>query len=240
MSFKAAALVVMLLCCGVTRLQAKSQQGSKENELFLMCDLNSDGQISVKELRKCAKFPKSKSDIAEEVFRVFDKDRNGFLTESEYIEFVSMAFESKETSSKTEKKQQKDSKRKNDDYDDDEEEEDIDEEVEVIDRNGKKQIMKKSAFDQMNQEKMKGLSLEEGEMTKVEEGETTLEKAREENPELARVLALGKWIQTQLAKEGFEYATGKMLNMKTIDDREEGADRQKHLQENKDFEVILR
>ena len=189
-----------------------------------MCDLDSDGQISVAELTSCAHFPPSKGNIAEEVFRVFDQDHNDFLSKQEYVDFVSMSFEN------TVKGADEDEERG-----EREEVEDTDEEVEVIDRHGKKKIMKKSAFDQMNQEKMKGLSLEEGEMTKVEEGETTLERAREENPELARVLALGKWIQSQLAERG--HATGKMVNMKTLDSRDDGAQGQQKLQGGQDFEV---
>jgi Ca2+-binding EF-hand superfamily protein len=137
-------LVILLLC---EAAESESARGSKEDELFLMCDHDSDGKISVTELRKCANFPKAKGDVAKEVFRVFDEDQSGFLSTSEYFKFVSMAFEAVPRA--------------------EEEEGETPEEVEVIDRRGKKKVMKKRDFDQMNQDKMKGLSMEEGEMTKV-------------------------------------------------------------------------
>lgn len=138
-------VVVLLLLCEVIHLEAKEKikQEATESELFVMCDINSDMQISKSELTKCAKFPKSKGDIAKEIFRVFDKNHDGFLSRAEYHEFVAMAFEEGSGSEVEE------------------------EEVEVIDREGKKKVMKKKDFDRVNQDKMKGLSMEDGEMTKV-------------------------------------------------------------------------
>jgi hypothetical protein len=196
-------------------------------------------------------------DVAGEVFRVFDKDRDGLLSPEEYGEFVSMSFAGQEDGDRArlaggagggrdgrrgagsgEEKKEKEEKEKEKEKEEKEEEEEYigpDEEVEVIDRNGKKKIMKKKDFDLLNHQKMKGLSMEEGEMTKVEEGETTVEKAREENPDLARVLAIGEWIQDQLA--AMDYAKGKMLNMKTLDSRVDGMDGQQKLKESQDFHV---
>jgi hypothetical protein len=198
-------------------------------------------------------------DVAGEVFRVFDKDRDGLLSPQEYGEFVSMSFAGQDDGDRArlaggggggrhgrgEEKKEKEKEKKEKEKEKEEKEKEKkemeeeyigpDEEVEVIDRNGKKKIMKKKDFDLLNHQKMKGLSMEEGEMTKVEEGETTVEKAREENPDLARVLAIGEWIQDQLAD--MDYAKGKMLNMKTLDSRVDGMDGQQKLKESQDFHV---
>lgn len=217
---------ILLLMCNVSLLQAaETPRSSKEDQLFLMCDLNKDGQISEKELRICAKFPKSKGDMAKEVFRVFDKNRDDSLSPDEYFEFVSMIFDDSTTPGTG----------TIDEDEDEEDEEDVDEEVEVVDRDGNKKVMKKSHFDRLNREKMKGLSMEDGEMTKMEEGHTTAAEAKENNPALARVLAVGEWIQEQLKEGG--HASGKMVNMKTLDSRESGVEGQKRLNDQQDFEV---
>ena len=222
-----------------------------------MCDLNTNGLITLHELRQCTKFPTTPSsasegvsegvsgDVAGEVFRVFDKDRDGLLSPEEYGEFVSMSFAGQEDGDRA---RLGDGRRRDgrgrdgrrgagsgEEKEEKEEKEEEMEEVEVIYQKGKKKNMKKKDFDLLNHQKMKGLSMEEGEMTKVEEGETTVEKAREENPDLARVLAIGEWIQDQLAD--MDYAKGKMLNMKTLDSRVDGMDGQQKLKESQDFHV---
>ena len=190
--------------------------GNNADELFELCDTNVDGKISPKELKKCANFPGFNKNIAKQIFIVFDTDQDGFLSRLEYHNFVARAIENAE---------------KDDDEDDE------NEEVEVIDRDGKKKTMKKSEFEQLNKGNMQGLSIEDGEMTKLDEGETTLEKAREENPELARVIAMGKWIEAQLAE--MKYATGNIMNIKTIDSRENGENEQRKMHNNQDFQARI-
>lgn len=91
-----------------------------------------------------------------------------------------------------------------------------DQEVDVILDDGTKQSMPRSEFLKMAEKRTNGMKMEDGKMTRVDEGSEHLDKLKKENPELARFIVMGQWAHANIVKLG--YANGSIVNLRSLDD----------------------
>ena len=74
--------------------------------------------------------------------------------------------------------------------------------------------MKQGDFLKLEEEQRQGFQYENGQVSKVSEGESHLDKIKEEHPELSRFITIGKWAHRQIIELG--YATGNITGIKSL------------------------
>jgi Ca2+-binding EF-hand superfamily protein len=154
---------------------------------FAKCDRDKSNTIDRQEFRSCAKFPEVAS-IDESVEGIF----NLFDVDSDsYLSKSELNLFTKMVS-------------------------EHDRDIEILTQDGTRRTMKQSEFLKLEEERKRGLSVEDGKVTKVDEGSATLDQLKSENPELSRFVTLGRWAHHEIVRLG--YATGNLTNMKSIDD----------------------
>jgi 3-methyladenine DNA glycosylase AlkC len=89
-------------------------------------------------------------------------------------------------------------------------------EVDVVLEDGSRQSMPQSEFLKMAEQRTNGMKMEDGKMTRVDEGSEHLDKLKKENPELARFIIMGQWAHANIASLG--YANGSIVNLRSLDD----------------------
>jgi hypothetical protein len=164
-----------------------SQEPLSNIDKFIVCDLNRDQLIDKDEFQDCARFP-SYTNLVEAVDEIYKLFDTNKDEKLAKHEF-DLFF-----------KMVADHER----------------EVEVLTSDGKQKTMKQGEFMKMEEDRRKGFTYENGQVSKVNEGSSDLESIKEDNPELSRFITLGRWAHHQITQLG--YADGNITGMRSLED----------------------
>jgi hypothetical protein len=154
---------------------------------FILCDLNRDRLIDREEFQDCARFP-SGTNLLEAVEEIY---KLFDVDKDDQLDKQEFELFFKMVA-------------------------DHEREVEVLTSDGKQKTMKQGEFMKMEEERRKGFTYENGQVSKVNEGSSDLDSIREENPELSRFITLGRWAHHHITQLG--YATGNITGMRSLED----------------------
>lgn len=158
----------------------------KTENKFKLCDLNSDLLISKVELNSCLKFSVLNNNKKESIENIFNLFDVDQNNQLDLNEFELFL------------KISLDNER----------------DIEIITKDGIKKNIKQGEFLKLEEEQRKGFQYENGQVSKVNEGELNLNDIKNENPDLSRFITIGKWAHYQIKQLG--YATGNITGIKSL------------------------
>ena len=186
MNMSISSVLVIFFCFSLTCFVAGKDD---YRQAFKYCDTDDSGGIDMNEFRDCAKFPPQVgTNVADATKEIFRLFDSNKNNELSRRELKAFLKVISESES----------------------------EVDVVLEDGTKKSMRQTDFMKLAEERTKGMRLEDGQVTRVDEGSANLDQLKKDNPELARFIIIGQWAREMMEVMG--YASGAIVNMKSLDD----------------------